>query len=117
MPAKGLNPMETNTNQVIDAGWHMDKRIPIALIATLVLQTAAIVWWAATLQSSTSQNVKDIVSNRVLIDRLDTRSQQTTNTMTSLSTKVDMMTQTLDRQTRVLDDLSKDVNRLSTVKP
>lgn len=29
------------------ASWHLDKRIPIALILTLALQTGTIIWWAA----------------------------------------------------------------------
>lgn len=29
-------------------GWHLDKRLPIALIVTLFLQFSAIVWWGAT---------------------------------------------------------------------
>ena len=28
--------------------WHLDKRIPIALIATIIVQTMAAVWWAGT---------------------------------------------------------------------
>ena len=31
--------------------WHLDKRVPIALIAALAIQTAGIVWWASTLES------------------------------------------------------------------
>jgi hypothetical protein len=27
--------------------WHLDKRVPIALIATILIQTAGIVWWAS----------------------------------------------------------------------
>jgi hypothetical protein len=35
-----------------DAGaWHLDKRIPIALIFTLIVQTAVAVWWLADLSS------------------------------------------------------------------
>lgn len=30
-----------------DARWHLDKRVPIALIVTIAVQTAGIVWWAA----------------------------------------------------------------------
>ena len=32
-------------------GWHLDKRVPIALILALGLQTFGIVWWAATINS------------------------------------------------------------------
>lgn len=41
--------------------WHLDKKVPISLIAALVMQTAAFVWWGAT----TSEKVS------VLKERLD----------------------------------------------
>lgn len=31
--------------------WHADKRVPLALIVTILVQTAGIVWWAATTDS------------------------------------------------------------------
>jgi septal ring factor EnvC (AmiA/AmiB activator) len=30
-----------------DRQWHLDKRVPIALIFTIFMQSAAAVWWAA----------------------------------------------------------------------
>ncbi len=27
--------------------WHLDRKVPIALIATILAQTVAIVWWAS----------------------------------------------------------------------
>lgn len=30
-----------------DKHWHLDKRVPLALIVTLVLQSGAFIWWAA----------------------------------------------------------------------
>lgn len=27
--------------------WHLDRKVPIVLIATIVMQTAGIVWWAS----------------------------------------------------------------------
>lgn len=32
-----------------DQNWHLDKRVPIALIFTIVIQTAGLVWWASSL--------------------------------------------------------------------
>lgn len=34
-----------------DAKWHLDKRVPIALIVTIAIQTAGIVWWAASVSA------------------------------------------------------------------
>lgn len=31
-----------------DTAWHLDKKVPIALIMTLLVQTGGIVWWGAT---------------------------------------------------------------------
>ena len=28
-------------------GWHLDRRVPISLIVTILLQTAGLVWWAS----------------------------------------------------------------------
>lgn len=34
-----------------DKHWHLDKRVPIALIFALVFQTIGAVWWASKLDS------------------------------------------------------------------
>lgn len=34
-----------------NGAWHLDKRIPIALIFTLIVQTGVAVWWMADLSS------------------------------------------------------------------
>lgn len=31
-----------------DGSWHLDKKVPIAVIVTIMLQTGGIVWWSAT---------------------------------------------------------------------
>jgi hypothetical protein len=30
-----------------DREWHLDKKVPLALILTLALQSGAFIWWAA----------------------------------------------------------------------
>ena len=35
--------------------WHLDKRIPIALIMAVMMQTAGAVWWAATISARLDQ--------------------------------------------------------------
>ena len=34
-----------------DRHWHLDKRVPVALIITITMQTVGIVWWAASLSA------------------------------------------------------------------
>lgn len=42
--------------------WHLDKRVPLALIVTLCLQTAGMVWWAATLSATVGTHDRRIAS-------------------------------------------------------
>ena len=44
-------PTESPRRRYADTHWTVDRHIPIALIMTLLLQTAGVVWWAATLSS------------------------------------------------------------------
>ncbi len=30
-----------------DGNWHLDKKVPIAMIMAIILQTGGMVWWAA----------------------------------------------------------------------
>lgn len=34
----------------IDTAWHLDKKVPIAMILAIILQTGGMVWWAASAQ-------------------------------------------------------------------
>lgn len=40
--------------------WHLDKRVPIALILALVLQVAAAVYWASKMESRIEANTARI---------------------------------------------------------
>lgn len=49
------------------ASWHLDKRVPVALIVTIVLQFSGFVWWA----SETAQRLA--VVERALLTNTDER--------------------------------------------
>ena len=38
-------------NQNTDNQWHLDRRVPLAMILTIALQTFAAIWWASGLSS------------------------------------------------------------------
>jgi hypothetical protein len=38
-----------------NGSWHLDKRVPVALIFTIFIQTSAIVWWAAGINARVEQ--------------------------------------------------------------
>jgi hypothetical protein len=44
-----------------DARWHLDKRVPLALIVTIAIQTGTFIWWA----SSLTERVNTLERERV----------------------------------------------------
>lgn len=43
-----------------DSQWHLDKRIPLALIFAILVQTATGFWWASGIDSQVSRNTAQI---------------------------------------------------------
>lgn len=41
--------------------WHLDKRVPIVLILALSLQTAGVIWWAATMTERVT-NMEEVMA-------------------------------------------------------
>lgn len=50
--------------------WHLDKRIPIALIITLALQTAAGIWWASSLSERVNTLERDSAKSAPNVERI-----------------------------------------------
>ena len=52
-----FNPTSDDLNSLLEAftnyehSWHLDRKVPIAFLIALIIQTGALVWWAATTES------------------------------------------------------------------
>ena len=46
----------------LSEGWHLDRRIPIALIMTLIVYAVTFIWLFSQLQANVAENSKDIIS-------------------------------------------------------
>jgi hypothetical protein len=75
--------------------WQIDKHIPLALILTIVLQTATIVWWAAGINHEVAdlkQRALSAATQPERIVRLETRLDAISDSLNEirrlLSTKV-----------------------------
>ena len=53
-----------------DAKWHLDRRVPLALIVTIGLQTGAFIWWAASLSERVNTLERDRVASAPQGERL-----------------------------------------------
>lgn len=49
--------------------WSLDKRVPLALIVTMAIQTAAAIWWAAGLNSTVTYLTERLRSTEHRLDR------------------------------------------------
>ena len=43
-----------------DTSWHLDKRVPVSIILTLLLQTSGFVWWFAHNSAATEHRLTSI---------------------------------------------------------
>ena len=86
--------------------WHLDKRVPIALIVTIIVQTVggggAIVWWAAGM----SQRVGQIERQ---MENAAARSQNVDNLVASQATQIAVLVERIEAQNQNVDRLSQEV--------
>lgn len=61
---------EGNEMPTQDSHWHLDKKVPIALIIVIVVQTFGIGWWAASTDGRVSTLEKRMDAAAPQADRL-----------------------------------------------
>jgi len=85
--------------------WHFDRRVPLVLILTIVIQTAAMVWWA----SATTQRVAQIEATIGDARENETISEMRIRSLELTAGRVDErlinMTVTLNRIAALLEEM------------
>lgn len=88
--------------------WTLDKRIPLVLVLTIIVQTAGLVWWASKQDSrieatetrltliETSER-EQAASRRVNIDRLSRLEVDYSTTKNEINRRLDRMEQKVDQ--------------------
>lgn len=51
--------------------FHIDKRVPVAMLIALVAQTGGIVWWAASISAAQSQALIDARRIELRVERIE----------------------------------------------
>lgn len=57
-----------------DNHWHLDKKVPIALIVAILAQTGSFIWWGATISQRVS-NLEAASDSRALLSERITRQE------------------------------------------
>lgn len=83
-----------------DRHWSLDKRVPLALIFAMLMQTAAIVWWAADL--SANDHMQD---NR--IQKLEHEADQQAAALTAIAIRLEKIDGRLETQVQLMQRIEK----------
>jgi hypothetical protein len=67
MMARKPPPVVIDTS---DSSWHLDRKVPVAIIITILMQTGGIIWWGATAAERLSALERKVESAAPQAERL-----------------------------------------------
>ena len=85
-----------------DNSWHLDKRVPITLIFTLIVQSSVGVWWAAGLTERMGQIERRQTAQGV-------RSEQADETLAEQSRRIAVLSEALANTNRNLERVNGEI--------
>lgn len=82
--------------------WHLDRRVPIALILTVAIQTAGMVWWASALSSQVASHDRWIQKAEVTLARSAEDDRRTSELLGRLDERLGSLQRSIDQLARTL---------------
>ena len=76
-------------------GWHLDKKVPIALLAAIAFQTCTAVWWVAAKNSDDLHRDERITRIEVLQDKEQETRGKVVEQLARLDERVAIQTEVL----------------------
>jgi len=87
-----------------DEGWHLDKRVPIALIIALCVQTGGGIWWASGINTQVIRHDRDLIrveavanSNRTAANSQEVQVARLTEQISGLREDIAALVRALNR--------------------
>jgi uncharacterized membrane protein YciS (DUF1049 family) len=77
--------------------WHLSKSVPISFIVAIICQTAALVWFVASLQGSIETNARDLVRHETRIEALETSVQSQAVSLARMSENIQAIRDMVER--------------------
>lgn len=77
--------------------WTVDRRIPLALVAAIAIQTAGAVWWAASIDQRLASVEIATSASVTLADRVTRVEVDFTSSKTEVSRRLDRIEAKIDR--------------------
>lgn len=85
-------------------GWHLDKRVPVAMIVAIVAQFAGFIWWAATTDARLGDHSRRI-------DRMEIGNVESGRALNSLSEKFARVDERMAAQLEILRRIETQLTR------
>jgi len=76
--------------------WKIDKHIPVAVIVAICVQTFAVIWWAAQLETRVNVLENQLTQNTMLIDRVS-RVEEKVSALRDSSRRIELKLDALKR--------------------
>lgn len=71
-----------------DNNWHLSKSVPITLVAAIIFQTVALVWYVSSLDGSVKNNTRDLVRHETRLESLERIVQSQAVTMARMDENI-----------------------------
>jgi len=82
------------------AGWHLDRRVPIAIIFALIVQTGGIFYWGGQLATR-------VDNTEARVERLETEADVADQRQTTILERLARMEERSNQQLRVLERIEQ----------
>ena len=90
--------------------WTLDRRIPLAVVLVLALQSAAIIYWAAGIEARVDQSEEALDRFRPRVDALERSQYSGATSLARLEEQLKAYARQLDRIENLVQTLTTEVN-------
>jgi Tfp pilus assembly protein PilO len=82
--------------------WHLDKRVPVALIITLLGQMVVAIWWAASINTRMEQIERTVSAEALRVENGE-------RTVANQATQIAVLVERIESQNERVDNLTSQV--------
>lgn len=95
--------MDRRASDGTERHWHLDKRVPVALIVAIMVQTGTAVWWAAGQDATVANHSERLAKLEAQEDKVSDRMRSIEERLVRLEANGDAQLITLERIYNILD--------------
>ena len=95
-PVADINGATDDEDGMLDSGWHLDKKVPITLIGSIIVQTFVFGWYAGTLNDRVARLEQTSPATVAEFSKLEEAREKTNLGLSQLQDSISAMRDKLD---------------------